>query len=164
MELGTGSHNTLDPSKICFYYCNLIKSKDAIVLHIYRLLLILQDVCNVIEQKGMTLNQNFCYSFSFSSSIFFQDGRENGNRITKVVILNHAFLLDRAMCITPSYLYKTMHFFYQVSKSAHFCTQMLMSIHFPCHLSIKNKETKRKDCTNSFIIMYFDHLSNFIMS
>ena len=26
--------------------------------------------CSMIEQKGMTVDHDFCYSFSFSSSIF----------------------------------------------------------------------------------------------
>ena len=35
-----------------------------------------------IEQKGMTFEHDFCYSFSFSSSLFFLEGREKGKRIT----------------------------------------------------------------------------------
>ena len=46
-----------------------------------------------IEQKGKTQNHDFCYSFSFSTSLFL-NGREKGKRMTKVVILSHAFLLD----------------------------------------------------------------------
>ena len=48
-----------------------------------------------IEQKGMTFDNDFCYSFTFSSSIYFQEGREKEKRITKVVVKSHAFLLDR---------------------------------------------------------------------
>ena len=32
----------------------------------------------VIEQKGMTFDHDFCYSFSFSSSLSFYEGRERG--------------------------------------------------------------------------------------
>ena len=39
-----------------------------------------------IEQKSMTFDHDFCYSFSFSSSLFFKEGRERGKRITNVVV------------------------------------------------------------------------------
>ena len=52
----------------------------------------------------MTQNHNFCYLFSFYSSLCFKEGREKGKRISKVVILSHAFLLDR--CYTKN-LFKT---------------------------------------------------------
>ena len=47
-----------------------------------------------MEQKGMTFDHYLCYSISFSSSLFFKEGREKGNRITKVVVKSHSFLLD----------------------------------------------------------------------
>ena len=47
-----------------------------------------------IEQKGMTFDHDFCYSFSLSSSQFFLEGREKGKRKTKVVVKRHVFLLD----------------------------------------------------------------------
>ena len=47
-----------------------------------------------IEQKGMTFDLDFCSSFSFSSFLFFKEGRDNRKRITKVVVKSHAFLLD----------------------------------------------------------------------
>ena len=47
-----------------------------------------------IGLKGMTFNHEFCYSFSFSSSLFFEEGREKGKTIIKVVVKSHAFLLD----------------------------------------------------------------------
>ena len=42
----------------------------------------------------MTFDHDFCYSFPFSSSLFFQEGRKKGKIITKVVVKSHAFLLD----------------------------------------------------------------------
>ena len=48
-----------------------------------------------IEQKGMTLDHDFCYSFSFSSFLYFKEGREKGKRRTKLVVKSNAFLLDR---------------------------------------------------------------------
>ena len=42
------------------------------------------------SSKGMTLD----HEFSFSSSLFFYEGREKGKRITKVVVKSYAFLLD----------------------------------------------------------------------
>ena len=48
-----------------------------------------------IEQKGMTFDHDFCYLFSFSSSLFYKEGEERGKRITKVVVKSHAFLLDQ---------------------------------------------------------------------
>ena len=114
-------------------------------------------------RKAWLKNPNFCYSFSFSSSLFFKDKekREKGKRITKAVILNHAFLLDRAMCITS------------LQNNALFFTKFQNLPTF-VHQSPFNKgdgEEKRKDCTKvvrlwftkSFIIMYFYHLSNFII-
>ena len=45
-----------------------------------------------------TLITIFCYSFSFSSSLFFSGGK----RITKVVVKRHAFLLDLILwCSEP---------------------------------------------------------------
>ena len=37
----------------------------------------------------------FLLIFSFSSSLFYSEGREKGKIITKVVVKSHAFLLDR---------------------------------------------------------------------
>ena len=50
-----------------------------------------------IEQKGMTFDHDFCYSFSFSSSLFFKEGREKGKIITKLMVKIHAFLLGKNM-------------------------------------------------------------------
>jgi len=36
-----------------------------------------------IEQKGMTFDQDFCYSFSFSSSLFFLGGKRKGEENNK---------------------------------------------------------------------------------
>ena len=41
------------------------------------------------EQKGMTFDHDFCFSFSFCSSLFYL-----GKRITKFVVKSHDFLLD----------------------------------------------------------------------
>ena len=46
-----------------------------------------------IEQKGMTFDHDFCYLFSFSSSLFFYEGREKG----KIIDKSHAFLLDHIL-------------------------------------------------------------------
>ena len=54
----------------------------------------------LIEQKGMTFDHDFCYSFSFSSSPFF---RGKNKRITKVVVKSHAFLLDPKSLQTIKY-------------------------------------------------------------
>jgi hypothetical protein len=43
----------------------------------------------------MTFDHDFCYSFSFTSSLFFSEGREKGKRINKAVAKSHAFLLDQ---------------------------------------------------------------------
>ena len=55
------------------------------------------DSCNMrarnhrIEQKGVTFDRDFCFSFSFSL-----EGREKGKKITKVVVKSNAFLLDQS--------------------------------------------------------------------
>ena len=49
----------------------------------------------LIEQKGMTFYHDFCYSFTFSSSLFL-GGKRKGKSITKVVVKSHAFLLHHA--------------------------------------------------------------------
>ena len=48
---------------------------------------------NRLSRKAL-LKITICCSFSFSSSLFFQEGRVKGKRLTKIVILSHAFLLD----------------------------------------------------------------------
>ena len=52
-----------------------------------------------IDQKGMTVDYDLCYSFFFS--FFFQEGREKGKRITDVVVKSHAFLLDQKVELLP---------------------------------------------------------------
>ena len=50
-----------------------------------------------IEQKGMTLDQdfsNFILLFFFS---LFKEGREKGEIMTKVVVKSHAFQLDQCV-------------------------------------------------------------------
>ena len=51
----------------------------------------------LIKQKGMTFDHEFCYSFSFSSSLFFLGGKRKGEK-NKVVVKSHAFLLDHLCC------------------------------------------------------------------
>ena len=46
-----------------------------------------------IEQKGMTFEKNFGYSFPLWSSLI-KMGKRNGEWIAKIVIKSHAFLLD----------------------------------------------------------------------
>ena len=76
---------------LCFNFG--IKS---LLLFLIALLLVLAKE-NSIEQKGMTFDHDFCYSFSFSSYLFFWEGREKWKRITKVVFKSHAFLLDLSL-------------------------------------------------------------------
>ena len=40
----------------------------------------------LIEQKDMTFDHDICYSFSFSSSLFFRREEKRGKVITKVVV------------------------------------------------------------------------------
>ena len=49
---------------------------------------------NMIEQKGMTFEHNFCYFILRFFISLFVGGRRKGKRITKVVVKSHAFLLD----------------------------------------------------------------------
>ena len=49
-----------------------------------------------IDQKGMNFDHDFCYSFSFSSSLFFLGGKRKGEKNNQsCVFKSHAFLLDR---------------------------------------------------------------------
>ena len=80
------------------YQIDLVQRKE-ISLYKKMFLSILHNVLkveiyqDVIELKGMTFDHDFCYSLSFSSSLFFSKGREKGKRITKAVVKRHAFLL-----------------------------------------------------------------------
>ena len=47
-----------------------------------------------IEQKGMTFDHDYVYSFPLFSSPLKKEGRRKGERIAKIVIKSHAFLLD----------------------------------------------------------------------
>ena len=67
------------------------------VCTVYNILVDNQIIIFMIDQKGMTFDHDFCYSFSFSSSLFFYGGREKEKRITKVVVKSHAFLLDQVL-------------------------------------------------------------------
>ena len=58
---------------------------------------------NMIELKGMTFDHSFCYSFSFSSSLFFIGGKRKGERITKVMVKSHAFRLDHITYLTSNF-------------------------------------------------------------
>ena len=48
----------------------------------------------VIEQKGMTFDHDFGYSFSFFSSLLKKERREKENEVAKIVNKSHALLLD----------------------------------------------------------------------
>ena len=47
-----------------------------------------------IEQKCMTFDHDFGYSFLLLSSILKREGKEKENKVAKIVIKSHAFLLD----------------------------------------------------------------------
>ena len=49
---------------------------------------------NLIDQKGMTFDHDFGYSFPLFQSLLEKQGRRKGECILKIVIKNHAFLLD----------------------------------------------------------------------
>jgi hypothetical protein len=49
---------------------------------------------DLIKQKGMTFDDDFCLFILLSFFPLFQGGREKGKRTTKVVDKSHAFLLD----------------------------------------------------------------------
>ena len=51
------------------------------------------DIFYRIEQKGMTFDHDFGYSFPFFSSLL-KKKEEKENEIEKIVIKGHAFLLD----------------------------------------------------------------------
>ena len=59
-----------------------------------RNLIIRNTVYKLIEQKGMTFDYNFGYYFPLFSSFLKKEGRENENKVAKIVIKRHAFLLD----------------------------------------------------------------------
>ena len=48
----------------------------------------------MIEQKGMTFDHNFGYSFPIFFYLLKQDEEEKENEFAKIVIKGHAFLLD----------------------------------------------------------------------
>ena len=48
----------------------------------------------LIEQKGITFDHDFSYSFPLFSSLLKKEGREKKNQVSKIVIKSHAFLLD----------------------------------------------------------------------
>ena len=81
------NHGTL----YLFYYP--ILSTNAEITSFYKILE-LSEQYGMIAQKCMTFDHEFCYSCSFSSFLFFKEGREKRKRITKVVVKIHAFLLD----------------------------------------------------------------------
>ena len=61
-----------------------------------------------IEQKGMTFENDFCYSFPLFSSLLTNEGRWNRECIAKIVIKRHAFLLDHLQGIKCA-CFKTRH-------------------------------------------------------
>ena len=48
-----------------------------------------------IEQKDMTFDHDFGYSFPLFSSLLKKGGEEKENEVAKIVIKSHVFLLDR---------------------------------------------------------------------
>jgi hypothetical protein len=48
-----------------------------------------------IEQKGMTFDHNFGYSFPFSLPSLKKRDEEKENEVAKIVIKSHAFPLDQ---------------------------------------------------------------------
>ena len=48
----------------------------------------------MIEQKGMTFDQDFIYSFPLFSFLLKKEEREKENEVAKIVMKSHAFLLD----------------------------------------------------------------------
>ena len=51
-----------------------------------------------IEQKGMTLNFDFSYSFPLFSSLLKKEGKRKGEWIAKIVILSHASAQSLSNC------------------------------------------------------------------
>ena len=60
----------------------------------------------MIEQKGMPFDHDICYPFSFSSSLFFEEGKEKDKWITKVVAKSHAILLD---CLKWKFIFLSIY-------------------------------------------------------
>ena len=50
----------------------------------------------MIEQKGMTFDHDFAYSFPLFSSLLKKREEEKENELAKIVIKGHAFLLDHS--------------------------------------------------------------------
>ena len=48
----------------------------------------------LIEQNGMTIDHNFGYSFTILFSLLIKEERRKGEWLAKIVIKNHAFLLE----------------------------------------------------------------------
>jgi hypothetical protein len=49
----------------------------------------------LIEQKGMTFDHDFVYSFTIFSTLIKKGEEEKEYEVAKIVIKGHAFLLDR---------------------------------------------------------------------
>ena len=64
-----------------------------------------------IEQKGMTFDHDFGYSFPLSFSLLKKEGREKKNEVAKIMIKSHAFLLDRSKSVAKNYAFTKMLIF-----------------------------------------------------
>ena len=53
----------------------------------------------MIEQKGMTFDHDFGYSFILFSSLLKKEERRKGEWTAKLVIKSHAFLLDQIISV-----------------------------------------------------------------
>ena len=72
-----------------------------------------------IEQKGMTFDHDFCYSFLFSSSLFLKKGREKGKKITKVVVKSHPFLLNLEKDVSEKICFQSLTHINTLTKVQH---------------------------------------------
>ena len=105
-EICNGSYIRLD---FCFTYelCsvpNIIRVIYATcTMGAVRIVKYKEENCsiNLIEQKGMTLNHNFGYSFPLISYLLIKEGRRKGEC--------HAFLLDLLICLNYVCLPESFH-------------------------------------------------------
>ena len=98
--------------------------------------------------------RDFCYSFSFYSSLFFKEGREKGKRITKVMILSHAFLLDHSI------EFRINLFWAQICVSSHEMTQCAFLNNAKRNLLEKNYQNFFAATLYSQLIVQNLHKSN----
>ena len=80
-----------------------------------------------IEQKGMTLDHDFVYSFPLFCSFLRKEGRREGEWLAKIVIKSHAFLLDRFVKIYLS-IYPSINLFISICLSIWITLYWLLSV------------------------------------